>query len=988
MYFRKPISLVFFILLAALVSCTSKNESLTDYVDPFIGTGGHGHTFPGATLPFGMVQLSPDTRLTGWDGCSGYHYSDSIIYGFSHTHLSGTGVADYCDILFMPTVGKPMFTSGYIDEDHKTNKGYGSIFKKDTETASPNYYSVKLEDYGITAELTSSLRCGMHRYTFPASKKANIIIDLTHRDEVLASDIEILSDNEIQGSRISKSWAQEQHIYFYAKFSKPFADFGILKNDSLLPHRQSAEGKNIKSFLQFETDEGEQITAAVGISAVSKEGAKQNYIAEVADKSFETLKTDGEKVWEKELDRIHVEGGSEEDMRVFYTALYHSMTAPNLFMDTDRRYRGTDLQIHTAENHTNYTVFSLWDTYRATHPLFTIIHQKRSNDFIKTFLHQYKHGGRLPMWELAGNYTGCMIGYHAIPVISDALMKGIDDYDKDLALEAMIHSASENHLGLEEYRRFGYIPANYEHESVSKTLEYAYDDWCIAQAAKHLNRKNAYMTYLQRAQYYKNLFDPETGFMTAKRDARWIKPFDPAEVNYNFTEANSWQYSFYVPQDISGLADLLGGKAELEKKLDELFSVSSETTGRGQVDITGLIGQYAHGNEPSHHMAYLYNFTGSPHKTQEMVNRICNEMYSDRPDGLIGNEDCGQMSACYVFSAMGFYPVTPGNNRYIIGTPRFDKVSINLENGKQFTVKAKGNDPDKPYIASAELNGKPYSKSYITHSDIMNGGTLVFHMSDRPSETWGKNPEDRPKTSINNQLITPVPFLNADNTVFEDSLQVTLGSVDPNSAIYYTFGDENPTEKSNLYTNAITLEKSVRLRFIAVNNNGQSQVMETEFTKIPSGRSIRLNTEYAPQYAAGGDKALIDGIKGINDFRLGDWQGYQKVDVNAIIDLGSLTEINALSIRFLQDINAWIFMPEQVEFYISDNDKTYIPVGTVKNTVAQDDWDVQIKDFKINVYPKKTRYIKIIGRNIGICPEEHKAAGYKAWIFADEITIK
>jgi len=977
------------ILIIFLLSISCSDKKKTDYVDPFIGTGGHGHTFPGATLPFGMVQLSPDTRLTGWDGCSGYHYSDSIIYGFSHTHLSGTGVSDYCDILFMPTTGDAEFVSGYINENNKTTDGYGSRFMKEKEFASPGFYSVFLEDYKIQADLTASLRCGVHKYIFPENLESNIIIDLTHRDEVLSSSIEIVNNKTIQGSRISRSWAKEQHIYFYAVSSKDFHEYGISVNNTLQEGINFAEGMNIKSFIRFNTKEKEEIIIKVGISSVSIEGAKMNYEAEVLNKNFDEIKNEAEKIWEKELDKIEVEGGTEVQKKIFYTALYHSFIAPNLFQDVDGSYRGTDLKIHKSVDHANYTIFSLWDTYRATHPLYTIIQQERTNDFIRTFLKQYEHGGQLPVWELAGNYTECMIGYHSVPVIVDAYLKGINDYDVDIAYEAMKHSANLDKLGLKEYKEFCYIPANFEHESVSKNLEYAYDDWCIAQFAKQIGNENDYVYYISRAQYYKNLFEPESGFMIGKRGACWMKPFDPAEVNFNFTEANSWQYSFCVPHDITGLANLMGGEVQLQEKLDQLFSVSEKTTGRGQVDITGLIGQYAHGNEPSHHMAYLYNFTGSPWKSQKMISRICSEMYSDKPDGLIGNEDCGQMSSWYVFSAMGFYPVTPGSDQYIIGSPVFDKATIHLENGREFVIKADNVNKENHYIKSSELNGDLYTKSFITHKDIIQGGVLNFVMSEKPNKAWGTGEENIPVRSINDNLITAAPFVNSENTVFENTLKVELGSVDSESKIYYTVDGSNANLESNLYTSPFIINESATVKFIAVNDKtGFSKQMITDFTKIPKGRSIQLFTEYAPQYSAGGKKALIDGIKGINDFRLGDWQGYQEVNLEVVVDLGKPTHVENLSIRFLQDINAWIFMPSEVEFFVSDNNRSFIFTGRVKNDVAQDNWDVLIKDFRIGVYPKTTRYIKIIGKNIGKCPEGHKAEGYNAWIFADEITIK
>jgi len=979
----------FYIILALffISSCTTQENRKIDFVNPFIGTGGHGHTFPGATLPFGMVQLSPDTRLTGWDGCSGYHDSDRVVYGFSHTHLSGTGVGDYCDILLMPTVGELEFTSGYISEEEKTNKGYGSSFKKESESATAGYYSVFLEDYKIKAEMTTSLRCGVHKYTFPESEKSNIIIDLTHRDEVLNSSINFISDTEIEGYRISNAWAKEQYVYFYAKFSKPFLKHGISENDTLKADLKTAEGKNIKAYINFLTEKDEEITVKVGISAVSAEGAKKNFEEEVNKKSFDEVKTEAETIWEKELSVIDIEGGTDEQKTIFYTSLYHTLIVPNTFQDVDGKYRGTDLKIHENTKGTNYTIFSLWDTYRATHPLYTIIQQEKTNEFINTFHNQFKHGGQLPVWELAGNYTGCMIGYHSIPVIADAYLKGIVDYDIEELYKAMKHSAEAKHLGLEEYQELCYIPANYEHEAVSKALEYAYDDWCIAQVAKKLGKMDDYKTYIQRAQYYKNMFEPTSGFMRSKRDARWVVPFDPSEVNFNFTEANAWQYTFYVPQDVTGLINLLGGKDKLDKKLDNLFYAKAQTAGRHQVDITGLIGQYAHGNEPSHHMAYLYSFAGQPYKTQDMVTRLCNEMYTDKPDGLIGNEDCGQMSAWYVLSAMGFYSVTPAADYYVIGTPLFDKVTIHLENGKDFVISAIGNSKHNHYIESATLNNTPLKKSYLNHADIMNGGELSFKMRNRPSK-WGTEDENIPKTEITDNIITAVPYAYADKAVFEDTVLVELGTIDKDAKIYYTIDDSEPTVKSKLYQEKVLISETTRIKFFAVTERGESKVMSALFSQIPKGRTLILKTAYSEQYTAGSANALVDGVQGVHDFRLGDWQGYQEVNVEAVVDFGKEKEVKELAIRFLQDINSWIFMPTEVEFFTSDDGENFKSLGKVKTYIAQDNWDVQLKEYKVEFAKKKTRYIKVVGKNMGLCPENHKAAGHKAWIFADEIVIK
>ena len=719
----------FIIILFFIFSCNKntnnaskqKDQPLIHYVNTFIGTGGHGHTYPGATLPFGMMQLSPDTRLDGWDGCSGYHYTDEYIYGFSHTHLSGTGISDYGDVLLMPT-NEINFNNGANGK-----KGYRAHFSHDNEFAEPGYYKVNLDSTNIDVELTVAQRSGIHKYEFPSSENQFVILDLEHRDKVLDTKIEKISDTEIVGYRHSEAWAKDQRLYFVIKTSHPFNDVLQSPSETGMPGAR-------RSALNFINPNNEPVYIKVGISAVDIDGARKNLEAEVLNKDFETVKKEAQQLWESQLEKIVIESNDSDKKTNFYSALYHTMLAPQLYQDVDGRYRGMDLEIHETNDFNYYSVFSLWDTYRAAHPLYTIIEQDRTNDFIKTFLAKYDEGGIMPMWDLAGNYTDCMIGYHAVPVIADAYLKGLRDYDTEKAFEAMKHSATRDKFGLEAYKTYGFIPVDEESESVSKTLEYAYDDWTIAQMAKAMGKTDDYKTYIQRAQYYKNVFDPETNFMRGRFRNTWFTPFDPYEVNFNYTEANAWQYSFYVPQDVSGFIKLLGGKEKLEAQLDELFSAKTEISGRHQSDITGLIGQYAHGNEPSHHMAYLYNFVNKPHKTQEKVHQILTELYHNDPDGVSGNEDCGQMSAWYVLSSMGFYSVTPGSNEYIIGTPLFDKATINLENGKQFNITANNLSDSNTYIESVKLNGKALNETYISHSAIVSGGSLEFNMTNQLGE--------------------------------------------------------------------------------------------------------------------------------------------------------------------------------------------------------------------------------------------------------------
>ncbi len=724
-----------FLFLAFLASAQTRDY--TQYADPFVGTGDHGHTFPGPTMPFGMVQLSPDTRLKGWDGCSGYHYSDKVIYGFSHTHLSGTGCSDYGDVLLMPTVGKPQFK----------NKQYSSPFTHANEKASPGYYSVFLDKPKVKVELTVTKRTGLHKYTFPKSSSSNIILDLTHRDWAKQGEINITGDNEISGMRLSKAWANNQYVYFVIQFSKPFKQSGIVKANALAQGAKHDTGSFLKAYVSFETTEGEVIYAKVGISAVSIEGARKNLEAEQPGWDFDKLVSDAKSEWNKELSKIEIESADKSIMRTFYSAMYHVMTPPNLYQDVDGKYRGRDLKIHETKDFTYYTVFSLWDTYRAEHPLLTLIDRKRSLDFIKTFLTQYEQGGLLPVWELSSCETNCMIAYHCVPVITEAYMKGITGFDANEALAAMKKSAMENSRGLGSYKEFGYVKMLDAEESVSKTLEFAYDDWCIAQFAKKLGKTDDYNYFIKRAQNYKNLFDPSTGFMRPKQES-FVSPFDPFAVTHDYTEANAWQYSFYEPQDMTGEIKLMGGKEKMGRMLDSLFNVPSKMHGHAQSDISGMIGQYAHGNEPSHHLAYEYDYVGQPWKAQFMLRKVMNELYHDAPAGLSGNEDCGQMSAWYVLSALGFYEVCPGSDHYDIGSPVVDKAVIHLENGKSFTIKANNNLKGNVYINSAKLNGSNYTKSYFNYTDIANGGELELNMSAEPNKSWGSSESDVPVTKI------------------------------------------------------------------------------------------------------------------------------------------------------------------------------------------------------------------------------------------------
>lgn len=947
-----------------------KTASLTSLVNPFIGTGGHGHTYPGATMPFGMVQLSPDTRLDGWDGCSGYHYTDTHIYGFSHTHLSGTGVSDYGDILLMPT-NAINFHNGADGEP-----GYRSAFSHDTEVASPGYYKVLLEDTNIQVELTVTARAGMHKYQFTSAEDQVAILDLLHRDKVLDATIEVVSDRELQGYRISEAWATDQRIFFSIKSSHPFAD---KLQSPAVTGAPSAQ----KVALQFINPNNEPVIISVGISAVDIAGAKNNREVELGNKTFEQIKNQARDIWEKQLSKIIVEDPSTENLTNFYTSLYHTMLAPNIYQDVDGRYRGMDLQIHQTTDFEYYTVFSFWDTYRAAHPLYTIIEQDRTNDFINTLLAKYEEGGILPIWDLSSNYTGCMIGYHGVPVIADAYMKGIRGYDTEKAYKAIKNSAMQDKLGLAAYKKAGYVPVEEESESVSKTLEYAYDDWTIAVMAKEMGKMDDYQLFTERAQYYKNIFNPQTGFMQGRFNNTWFGPFNPNEVNFNYTEANAWQYSLYVPQDVTGLMNAMGGKAKLATHLDSLFGTKEKLSGRNQADITGLIGQYAHGNEPSHHMAYLYNFVNQPHKTQELVRKINTTLYKNTPDGISGNEDCGQMSAWYVLSSLGFYPVTPGSNQYIIGSPLFEKATIHPENAKSFTILAPAISDQNKYIKSASLNGLPLDRTYLYHTEIMEGGTLVFEMTNEPSD-WGTKDTQIPSTEIKEHQIVVPPFVAKGEIAFKENTTIVLQSVDPEATIFYSLHDKDFT----IYREPMYIDKATQLKTYAQKGTKKSSILNTTFSKIDASLSVTIDTEYANEYSGGGEDALIDGIKGNKDFRTGAWQGYWGKDVIATVNRSEPKLVKSVTVDFLEDQGSWIFHPKRVEIYVAGADKVFRLSKTRTIDAGVQNNEPKVSTFTFAINKRNIQYIKVVAKNFGPLPEWHLGAGGDAWIFIDEIEIK
>lgn len=904
----------------------------TDYVNPFIGTDYNGHTFPGATTPFGMVQLSPDTRIDGsWEGCSGYHYSDDRIYGFSHTHLSGTGVSDYGDILIMPQLGKGSFK----------HEEYSATFKHENESASVGYYSVKL-DNSIVAEMTTTTRVGFHKYTFPQNE-FSVVIDLEHRDYLEDGALTIIDNQTLSVKRVSSAWAREQHCYARILFSSPF--------------KYRYNSTKTKIILEFNV-ENKELLVKSGISFVDEDGAKKNLEAELAHWDFQLCRLEAISDWNAALGKIEVKDEDIEKLKTFYTALYHVMIHPNVAMDVDRNYRGLDQKIHTAEGFTYYTIFSLWDTFRATHPLFTIIERERTLDFIKTFLAMYQEGGRLPVWELCANETDCMIGYHSVSVIADAMSKGITGFDQELAYEAMTASANWGHLGLPEYIDQGFLSIDDEHESVSKTLEYAYDDWCIAQTALRLEKMEEYEKYILRSNAWRSLLDPSSNLMRPRMNGGWLTPFDPREVNNHFTEGNSWQYSFFVPQDINGMIQAMGGNDSFEGMLDALFSAPIETTGRTQPDISGLIGQYAHGNEPSHHMAYLYNYVRKPEKCEKRIHQILQDFYSSKPNGLIGNEDCGQMSAWYVMSALGIYSVTPGQSKYALVKPFLSEYKVNLENGTSFT--------------NTTISEALKSELFISHFTLTNS----------------KSTKQINKSKINLIYIVP-PVINASGVSFDDSLKIDITARKGNE-IHYVIQSEGIERKDTPF---FIHESDIITAYAMSNTNGisaGSRSVEARFYKNPNPDwTVKLFSTYNPQYSAGGDHGLIDGIQGDKNWRKGYWQGFQDQDFEVVIDMTSMQTVHSIDATFLQDTRSWIIFPTLVDFYGSIDGETFEKIGSIKNSVLAKDYEIQTKAFGISINtPLNLKAVKIVAHNFGTLPNWHQGKGGKAYIFTDEIIVR
>jgi len=931
-------------------------RGLTQYVNPLVGTDFHGHTFPGAIVPFGQIQPSPDTRLEGWDGCSAYHYSDDTVYGFSHTHLSGTGCEDYGDILLMPVAaenGKDWQFSPLLPQSE-----FCSPFSHRSEKAEPGYYRLVLRNSRIMVELTADRRVACHRYTFPNQGKKGFVIDLRHRDKVISAGFEKKHGGRITGWRESNAWNPDQKCFFALECSEKILDVRLFD-----------DGRKALVLLPDNCKEAE---VYVSISGVDCRGAEGNLNTRQG-RAFDQLRSEARDTWERTLAKIEVEGGSRAERQNFYTALYHCYTSPYLWSDADGRFRGMDDSIYRlADSSSRYTVFSLWDTYRALHPLMAILEPQVTEDWIATMLSQFESGGELTMWELSAHETHCMIGYHACPVILEAynchLLDSWTPQQRLRLLQAMVATSNRSEAH-QAYARQGYMDSRADNESVSKTLEYSYDDWCIAAFARKIGSDDpaasAYCdsvarAYTVRCQSWQNLMD-ENGFMHARRNGGFVTPFDPTEVNNHYTEANSWQYSTYVPHDIYAWIALQGGAKKAAAFLDNLFTSDSKTTGRNQSDITGMIGQYAHGNEPSHHAAYLYNYLGLGSRGEKIISTILRELYTPGPDGLCGNEDCGQMSAWFVMSAMGFYPVCPGSGEYAATTPLFDRITIHRD----------GRRPDLVI-----------DKSQWQPGQFWDGNE--FYTQSR----CGLRPEER---------VTPAPYFNDWNPRFEGVKEVRLRVKDspfsPNARIFYTLDGSAPDTTSTAYTTPIAIDHSVTIKAVAYSpRTGYSPVVEQQLAQFVADKRLTYRTKPAPQYAENGEEGLIDHLYGTTNYSIGGWQGWTG-DMEVVIDLLEEKPVTAVGVDCLENMRSWVFFPARIEVSISADGSQYRAWGRLEDiqkefpaTLGRQEEKVQ-HTFLCSGSAATARYVKIKAVNFGKMPDWHVSAGEQAWIFIDEITI-
>lgn len=944
-------------LLIHLFFLTHLSGQLYRHVNPFIGTGGHGHTFPGPVRPFGMVQLGPDTRLEGWDGCSGYHYSDSVIYGFSHTHLSGTGVPDYCDVLIQPGTGKLSIQDGF-----ERLPNISSPFKKKNEKAEAGYYSVVLDRYKTKVSLTTTLRTGLHQYEFPDQNKEKwIAIDLRHRDKILSAGFENISKQSISGHRFSSAWASDQKLFFHIRTSSP-----------IQKHRMSRDSTQLICFFDPAV---KTVLLQCAISPVDVSGAEFNMEMEWAGFDFQQTLFDCREAWENILSRVKIKDDKwqQDQWSIFYTALYHLCIHPSLYQDADQRYRGMDGKIYKGNrNYPRYTVFSLWDTYRAAHPFYQLVYPDYNYHFIQSFLGQFKESRRLPVWELSNNETYCMIGNHSLPVLSYAVLDKHPAFPlkRDPLAAAAKATMALDFSCLNNFRT-GYISSDLCSESVSKTLENSVD---MAALDLLLGQDG------EEKYYYQNLFNPETGFFQAKLNHKFLSPFDPREVNFHFTEANAWQYVFGAHHDPVGMMQCfaagnpLNQRNALEKKLDAMFTAESKLTGRAQSDITGLIGQYAHGNEPSHHVAYLYNYAGRHDKTIKYVSYIMQSFYHNKPDGLSGNEDCGQMSAWYLWSTLGLYPLMAVTPLLDPGVPMADQITISPAMSSSIVIKKDQNRGQKQI--GKILHNKKHVQQPI---HLRPGDRVVFEYSD--TDKWNTYSDEWLDLQTNHYK--PMPYLYKGDRVFDKTQEIQIKSLYPEN-IFYHVKSEGTQKK--IYQNPIRISSSDEICFQLEINQDHNNWCCAKFDPRPCGFQFKLMTEYAPVYSAGGDQAMMDGLSGSRDFRDGLWQGFFGTDVEAEIILDSIQHLKNISISCLQDQKSWILLPKWVEFiFSSDGIRWQEPVKIGHDVSASTDESLTHRFESESTGPIKKIKIKV--HNAGPLPEWHLSMGEKSWLFIDEIKL-
>ena len=1002
-------SLLLFAAAAAFLgSCRQPDHGLhaIDYVNPMIGTGGIGHTFPGATIPFGMIQLSPSNDFKDWNWCSGYHYSDSILKGFAHNHISGPGLAGLGDILFMPGSGKVLTEPG-SEED--PDSGYRSRFSHDHETALPGYYAVHLDDYNIDVELTCTARVGFHRYTFLNKGPAYIIIDPTHRimESLYETEIEYVGDSEIRGYKYSDGEAGLRKVYFHAVFSEPFSSKGIIA-DGRAAGSEKARSVETKAYVVYDCDSVLVVSVKVGLSFVSYQGAKLNLETEADGLEFYEAREKAYETWNNVLKRIEVKSDNEDYLKNFYTAVYHAFQSPNIISDTDGKYF-VEGKIYNSDI-PQYSRYSTWDTYRALHPLFTLIEHSRNAEFVNSLASRHSQAGvELPVWELCGHDNVCMLGYSPASVMAEAIVKDLPGIDIEKAYNAMRAAAfnadkvspNSGVSGIDEYIQTGFVPAEIK-QSVSKTTEYGYHDWAIAMVARKLGRTEDYKLFRNRSYGFKRLFNSEKSYIWPMSGTGEWEDIDMTvwdELITHYISGNIWGYSSYAPHAMPELIKLYGGHSSYAEWLDGVVSDSSEIGGSQHVDISGFIGKYGHGDEPSHQMAYLYNYAGQPWKTQELVSRVLETMYKPTVDGLVNNDDLGQMSAWYIFSSLGFYPVSPVDEEYIIGAPLFDKAQIRLSNGNSFVVLAANQSARNKYIKWVKLNGTKLKSSYITHDEIMKGGILEFRMSAKPNKSWAVKTENLPGFSnfdpgeLGGATATFTPFERDRSNVSEGQRVIILESNNRNSEIHYTLDGSSPDTGAAVFDNKIIINSSGTLRARAYSEGLKPGI---EFSKeyyitdslyLEPGYPILLMETEPKGYGEGRPGLILDRELGSEDFGDGKWIAFDGSDMVAIIDFGKPVNLNNIMVGCLTGTISWIFPPSGIELSVSDNNKDYSKVAKKDLEVLTEHTGPLVGRYKISFKPQYNRYLKIHLLNYGPMPYWHGAAGKKPWVFVDEILI-